>query len=326
MNYSILFWENPNRDVYLKEIKSDFIKQINKSLSLTETYLPTHPDIITFLHSFRQKKKPALAKIKKRYLFDSSLYFNLIQILRNKKTNKNSGLGCIFLDTHSDDPLLFDLIGHQKTKEIINSVHIQAELNNFIHDIHFYSKDIALTMALICKKIQKYSKNELSLSINKAFLIGLFSNIGALFATNAYKTLCINGDYLDLSISKHIMVAINRDVTHSILKKHHFDQDFLSICCLKRPQYIKDNIAYYDIKKMAVHLLMFRANDERIDEHEIELTLAGAEAMYELSNLDEQAYQQALEETIAELFTLTASEQDDFISKAFHTLALSLKT
>lgn len=330
MNYSILFWENPNRDIYLKEIKSDFIQHINKLLSLAETSLPAHPDIVTFSALLQQKKKPTLAEIKKLYLFDPSLYFDLIQSTRVKKINKNKRLKVNSLEYHSDISLLLDLLIHQKTKENTNKVHTQIELSEFIRDIHTYSKDIALTMALICKKINKYSKEEYLLSLNKAFLIGLFSNIGALFAINAYKTFCTNGGYLDVSISKYIMIAINHEVSHAILKKHHFDQDFLSINCIKKPHYIKDKIAYYDIKKMAVHLLMFRANDENIDEHEIELTLAGAEAMYELSNLDEQAYQQALEDTITALFTpnVTPSDlyQDDFISEAFNTLAHSLET
>ncbi len=325
MNYPILFWEHPNRDIYLKEIKSDFIRHINKLLLLTETSLPVHPELVRSSHLLRQKKKHSLTEIKKRCLFDSSLYFNLTQLIKTKKTNKNKSLSHTSLTSHPESGLLFDLLIQQETKEIINDAHIQMALNEFVDDIHTYSKDIALTMALICKTIQKYSKKQLSLSINKAFLIGLFSNIGALFATNAYKTICINGEYLDISISKHIMAAINHDVSQAILKKHHFDQDFLSINQPKRPQYIKDNVAYYDIKKMAVHLLMFRAKDENIDEHEIELTLAGAEAMYELSNLDEQAYQQASEETISELFALNTLDKNDFISKTFHTLILSVE-
>lgn len=45
-----------------------------------------------------------------------------------------------------------------------------------------------------------------------------------------------------------------------------------------------------DIAKMTNHLLMFRNKDENIDAHELEMTLAGAEVMYELSNLKEAEF------------------------------------
>lgn len=62
----------------------------------------------------------------------------------------------------------------------------------------------------------------------------------------------------------------------------------------RRIRKAEDDITYLDIAKMANHLLLFRANDEDIADHEVEITLAGAEALYELSNLNENDFRSQL--------------------------------
>ncbi|WP_240473938.1 hypothetical protein [Salinivibrio socompensis] len=49
---------------------------------------------------------------------------------------------------------------------------------------------------------------------------------------------------------------------------------------------------------MANHLLMFRNHDDAIEEHEVEITAPGAEALYELSNLDDGEFSRQLNHVI----------------------------
>ena len=149
-------------------------------------------------------------------------------------------------------------------------------------------------MALFCSQLKHNNEENSHLDIEHAFLIGFLKNVGICSAINSYKAYCEEGYYLDFDIAREIFETLSKETSHLILKKWRFDRDFIQVSSHPVEPVSEDRISYFDIAKMATHLLMFKQNDARLSEHDIELTLAGAEAMYELTNLKETEFRQKI--------------------------------
>lgn len=89
------------------------------------------------------------------------------------------------------------------------------------------------------------------------------------------------------------------DTSYHILNHWQFDVDFLSVATnIKKGTKTDYSINYLDIARIANHLLLFRNNDDAIDEHDVEITLEGAEALYTLSNLTNMQFKDRIKETL----------------------------
>lgn len=149
-------------------------------------------------------------------------------------------------------------------------------------------------MALLCQKVRSYDDENTHLEVEKSLLIGLLADIGIYSAVKAYQAYTDEGNYLDFEIASHVFYSVSKEASRFILKSWDFDIDFVEVSVNRRIRKAEDDITYLDIAKMANHLLLFRANDEDIADHEVEITLAGAEALYELSNLNENDFRSQL--------------------------------
>lgn len=72
-----------------------------------------------------------------------------------------------------------------------------------------------------------------------------------------------------------------------MLERWGFDNDFREVSSNEKFVTARPEVSYLDIARIANHLLMFRNQDERIDEHEVEFNLTGAEVLYDLSNMSD---------------------------------------
>ncbi|MEK6213699.1 MAG: histidine kinase, partial [Vibrio fluvialis] len=57
-------------------------------------------------------------------------------------------------------------------------------------------------------------------------------------------------------------------------------------------------VSYLDVARIAHHLLMFRKQDDAIEEHDVEINAAGAEVLYNLSNLSDVEFKTQLSAVI----------------------------
>lgn len=169
-----------------------------------------------------------------------------------------------------------------------------AECNGLLRKSALASREFGSTMALLCQKVRSYDDENTHLEVEKSLLIGLLADIGIYSAVKAYQAYTDEGNYLDFEIASHVFYSVSKEASRFILKSWDFDIDFVEVSVNRRIRKAEDDITYLDIAKMANHLLLFRANDEDIADHEVEITLAGAEALYELSNLNENDFRSQL--------------------------------
>lgn len=281
----MMFWEHPERDIFLKSIQRDFIQSIFQALNNGGLIIPFNPKYVANLQH-EQTDFISVSFKHHSHLSYQDGWINLLHYFKQRhECSKSRHPIHLFL---TNAPKSAE--NSKETEHVINS----PPLDKMLVRTSIDAAEIALMMALICKKICEFSEKKINLSVEKAFLIGLFSNIGLLATISASNINMQNGHYLEPSISEHMIQTIQSEVAISLLKYGRFDQDFISIFYNQKPQYIQDDISYFDIKKMAIHLRMFRTQDENIDSHEIELTLAGAETMYELSNLSDDEFKHQL--------------------------------
>ena len=59
------------------------------------------------------------------------------------------------------------------------------------------------------------------------------------------------------------------------------------------------DVSYLDIARIANHILMFRRQDDKIDEHTVEFDLTGADILYKLSNLSDIEFNTQINELIS---------------------------
>lgn len=294
MDHLSLFWVYPDREKHLKAIETDFFQRIYRTIKEGTISLPPHPQIIIELQGMCKAPTLPLHEIAHLLLDDVPLTWAVIRSANSPLFASKGHPPCY--DIH----LALSRIGTQGLQEIIR-VHqggldfpCAKECSTLLQTTAQLSREFASTMALLCKKLKSYDKDAHHLDVEKALLIGLLADIGIYSVINAYRIYCEEGNYLDFEIARHIFWRVNKETSHYILKNWDFDQDFINVASEHPVHRLEEKINYFDIAKMANHLLMFRNKDKNIHEHEIELTLAGAETMYELTNLKDAEFQKQL--------------------------------
>ncbi|MDF4792390.1 histidine kinase, partial [Vibrio parahaemolyticus] len=112
-------------------------------------------------------------------------------------------------------------------------------------------------------------------------------DIGLFCLINEYHLYLDRGNYLDPDIALQIFQTRCSATSKLVLERWGFDNDFREVSSNEKYELTRPEVSYLDIARIAHHLLMFRNHDERIDEHEVEFNLTGAEVLYELSNMSD---------------------------------------
>lgn len=108
---------------------------------------------------------------------------------------------------------------------------------------------------------------------------------------NEYHLYLDSGNYLDPDIALQIFQTRCSATSKLVLERWGFDNDFREVSSNEKFVTARPEVSYLDIARIANHLLMFRNQDERIDEHEVEFNLTGAEVLYDLSNMSDTDFQ-----------------------------------
>ncbi|MGF1769250.1 HDOD domain-containing protein [Enterovibrio makurazakiensis] len=293
MDHLSLFWVNPNRDKYLKAIESDFFHRVYRSIKDNTLELPPIPDVVLKLQQVCHSPNTRVRDVSTLLLDDATLAAAVIRSANSAVFSPRTNRPC------HDINMAVSRLGIQRVlglatahaiQSLKNNSHFSKECNALLKQSALASREFASTMALLCQKVKSYDDDMIALEVEKALLIGLLADIGIYSAIKAYQEYSDEGNYLDFEIASHVFYSVSKEASRFILKNWGFDADFIEVSLNRRIRKSTEDVTYLDVAKMANHLLMFRAKDEDIDEHEVEITLAGAEALYELSNLNEREF------------------------------------
>ncbi|PMN91523.1 HDOD domain-containing protein [Enterovibrio norvegicus] len=290
MDHLSLFWVNPSRDKHLKAIETDFFQRVYRSLKDGTLELPPIPDVVLKLQRVCFAQTSTVKDVSTLLLDDATLTAAVIRAANSAIFSPRTNRPC------HDINMAVSRLGIQRVLGIATAHAIQTlktsspfseECNALLKKSATSSREFASTMALLCQKVKKYDETHRELEVEKALLIGLLADIGIYSAVKAFQHYTDEGNYLDFDIASHVFYSVSKEASRFILKSWGFDLDFIEVSTNHRIRREVDDVTYLNLATMANHLLLFRANDDAIDDHDVEITLAGAEALYELSNLND---------------------------------------
>lgn len=301
MDHLSLFWVDPDREKHLKAIETDFFQRIFRAVKEESLLLPPIPSVVIQLQKICNNPMTTSKDVSTCLLDDASLTAAVIRSANSAIFSPRINTACY------DINVAVSRLGILRVLGITTAHAVQAmkknspfnlQCNALLYKSAKLSRRFASTMALVCKKLKYYDVTNSHLEVEKALLIGLLADIGIYSAVHAYKTYSDEGNYLDFDIATHVFWSVSKEASQFILKKWAFDVDFIEVSANRRIGPSSNDIRYLDIAKMANYLLMFRNNRENIEQHDIELTLAGAEVMYDLSNLTDAEFHRQLDDII----------------------------
>ncbi|WP_337992954.1 HDOD domain-containing protein [Enterovibrio qingdaonensis] len=301
MDHLSLFWVSPDRNKYLKAIETDFFERIYRAVKKGTLALPPIPDVVVKLQRVCNDPHTTIRDVSGVLLDDATLTAAVIRSANSAVFSPRTNRKCLDINMAVSRLGIKRVLGISTAHAIQmlkNESSFDVDCNAILKKSAISSREFASTMALLCQKVRSYDESHHWLEVEKALLIGLLADIGIYSAVKAYQQYTNEGNYLDFDIASHVFFSLSKETSRFILESWGFDEDFEEVSINKRVRSSEEEVTYLDIARMANHLLMFRANDEEIDEHEVEITLAGAEALYELSNLNESDFRHQLNDII----------------------------
>jgi HD-like signal output (HDOD) protein len=137
------------------------------------------------------------------------------------------------------------------------------------------------------------------LEADKALLSGLLADIGLFCMVNEYHHYLERGNYLAEDIAFQIFDRLCSNASHLVLETWGFDKDFLEVASNLTLQTSRAAVDYLDIARIANHVLLYRRQDEALDEHQVEIDVTGADILYKLSNLGDIDFNKQIDELIS---------------------------
>ena len=304
MSHLSFFWLKHSRDHQIKALESEFCNLVKQSAQKNKLELPPIPDVLMKLHQLCNDDESTIHDVADLLLDDPALTATIIRTSNTVLFNRRNVVCNDLLTAVSRLGLLRvrDIATAQAIAELRNVKTENLACNQLLSQSAIRSRQFAGTMALICQSLIKHSEKPLKIEPEKALLTGLLADIGVFSLIYEYLNYIENDNYLDIGIAKYIFKETCMKTSLIILKEWGFDNDYLEIASNKRQPYGNNNdtLSYLDIARMAHHLLLFKNNDDAIDENDVELDLLGAEVMYELTNLPAHEFNQRVKNIVRE--------------------------
>ncbi len=294
MNHLSFYWLPENKTLLLESLESEFAQLVEHSITTGKITLPPIPDVVLKIQQLCTQKETGIPEISDCLIEDPSLAAVVIRVANSVVFNRRN-ITCTDLHTAVSRLGIMrvrDIVTAQAIEQMKHSANLNQECNTILVKSATVSRELAATMVLVTQEILKHSNGEYSyLEEEKSLLVGLLADIGLFCLVNEYHLYLDHGNYLDHNLAMQIFNSRCPSTSKLVLQEWGFDHDFIEVATNKESGTTKEDISYLDIARMANHLLMFRRQDESIDDHYVEFNLVGAEALFELSNLSEPDFQ-----------------------------------
>ncbi|OCH18032.1 histidine kinase [Aliivibrio sp. 1S165] len=303
MNHLSFFWLSHDKDKVLAALRTEFSQLTSKSISSGKIQLPPIPDVVLKIQKLCTLEGTIIKDISDTLLEDPSLTAIVIRMANSVVFNRRN-ITCTDVLTAVSRLGIFrvrDIVTAQAIEQLKHSSNLNKECNTLLRKSAAKSREFAAVMTMICEElIVECQDNSLDyLEPEKALLTGLLADIGLFCLIKEYYDYLEKGNYLDLELATYIFNHECNATSYHVLNQWQFDVDFLAVAKNEHTYRNTDNpIDYLNIARIASHLLMFRNKDDAIDEHDIEITLEGAGALYTLTNLSNSQFNNRIKGTL----------------------------
>jgi len=302
MSHVSFFWLKPENDKIVKGLESEFCSLVKDAVKQNRLTLPPIPDVLAKLHALCNVEDTTIRDVANLLLDDPGMAASIVTISNTMMFNRRNVI-CHDIQTAVSRLGILrvrDIITARAIEELKSKSNFSIDCNALLLQSAIRSRQLAATMAVISKGLINYAETPTRIEQEKSLLAGLFADIGLFSLVHEYQAYLDNGNYLDLEIAKYVFEHCCQEASLIILKHWGFDDDYLEVACNTALPYRgqRPDTGYLDIARMANHLLLFKSNDEAIDDHHVELDLAGAEVMYELTNMPEAEFNSQLRDVI----------------------------
>ncbi|EHH1244388.1 HDOD domain-containing protein [Vibrio parahaemolyticus] len=290
MEHLSFFWLPNNKDKLIKALESEFAQLVEQSISTGKISLPPIPDVVIKIQKLCIEENTTVSDVANCLLEDPGLAAIVIRVANSVIFNRRN-ITCSDLTTAVSRLGIFrvrDIVTAQAIEQLKHAVNLSKECNDILVKSAAVSRELGATMVLVVQEFHKYEPSVYThLELEKALLVGLLADIGLFCLINEYHLYLDSGNYLDPDIALQIFQTRCSATSKLVLERWGFDNDFREVSSNEKFVTARPEVSYLDIARIANHLLMFRNQDERIDEHEVEFNLTGAEVLYDLSNMSD---------------------------------------
>ncbi|EJL6720597.1 HDOD domain-containing protein [Vibrio alginolyticus] len=290
MEHLSFFWLPNNKDKLINALESEFAQLVEQSIATGKISLPPIPDVVLKIQQLCVEEHTTIADVATCLLEDpglaavvlrvaNSVIFNRRNITCNDLTTAVSRLGILRVR---------DIVTAQAIEQLKHSVNLTKECNAILVKSAAISRELGAVMVMLVQSFRSHEPGTYGhLEQEKALLVGLLADIGLFCLINEYHLYLDRGNYLNPDIALQIFQTRCSATSKLVLERWGFDNDFREVSSNEKYELTRPEVSYLDIARIAHHLLMFRNHDERIDEHEVEFNVTGAEVLYELSNMSD---------------------------------------
>ncbi|MBE3921805.1 HDOD domain-containing protein [Vibrio parahaemolyticus] len=286
----MIFWLPNNKDKLIQALESEFAQLVEQSISTGKISLPPIPDVVIKIQKLCIEENTTVSDVANCLLEDPGLAAIVIRVANSVIFNRRN-ITCSDLTTAVSRLGIFrvrDIVTAQAIEQLKHAVNLSKECNDILVKSAAVSRELGATMVLVVQEFHKHEPSVYThLELEKALLVGLLADIGLFCLINEYHLYLDSGNYLDPDIALQIFQTRCSATSKLVLERWGFDNDFREVSSNEKFVTARPEVSYLDIARIANHLLMFRNQDERIDEHEVEFNLTGAEVLYDLSNMSD---------------------------------------
>ncbi len=294
MEHLSFFWLPNNKDKLIQVLESEFAQLVEQSISTGKISLPPIPDVVIKIQKLCIEENTTVSDVANSLLEDPGLAAIVIRVANSVIFNRRN-ITCSDLTTAVSRLGIFrvrDIVTAQAIEQLKHAVNLSKECNDILVKSAAVSRELGATMVLVVQEFHKHEPSVYThLELEKALLVGLLADIGLFCLINEYHLYLDSGNYLDPDIALQIFQTRCSATSKLVLERWGFDNDFREVSSNEKFVTARPEVSYLDIARIANHLLMFRNQDERIDEHEVEFNLTGAEVLYDLSNMSDTDFQ-----------------------------------
>jgi HD-like signal output (HDOD) protein len=293
MNHLSFFWLPENHNDLIDDIESEFAQLVEQSIDSGRIILPPIPEVVLKIQQLSTKEETSVFDIAECLIEDPSLTAVVIRVANSVIFNRRN-ITCTDVQTAVSRLGIYrvrDIVTAQSIEQLKNNTQLSDECRRILVKSASASRELAATMLLVTQAIQKFSPEQYDyLEPEKSLLVGLLADIGLFCLVSEYHHYLERGNYLDEELAIKIFESSCPATSELVLEHWQFDQDFIETATNEERAKSKEEVSYLEIARIAHHLLMFRKQDDTIDEHQVEINVAGAQALYELSNLSSDAF------------------------------------
>ncbi|WP_100751884.1 HDOD domain-containing protein [Vibrio salilacus] len=301
MNHLSFYWLPENGDLLIKGIESEFSSLIENSIKSNKISLPPIPDVVLKIQQLCTQDTTTISDVADCLFEDPGLAAIVVRVANSVIFNRRN-ITCTDLMTAVSRLGILrvrDIVTAQAIEQLKHSVNLTYSCNKILNQSAANSRELAATMAFVTRGFKETGLAIYNnLETDKALLTGLLADIGLFCIINEYHNYLAQGNYLAEDIAFQIFDRQCSNASKLVLDTWGFDQDFLAVASNQTITSSDVAVSYLDVARIANHILMFRRQDENIDDHTVEFDVTGADILYKLSNLSDIEFNTQIDELI----------------------------